>query len=65
MTDPSMEEYRREKRMMTALTLCFALMMSVPYLIPHMGWLSLFGLVPLLCMERIGTICGIRRLCNS
>ena len=48
--------------MMTALTLCFALMMSVPYLIPHMGWLSLFGLVPLLCMERIGTICGIRRL---
>ena len=57
-----MEEYRREKRMMTALTLCFALMMSVPYLIPHMGWLSLLGLVPLLCMERIGTICGIRRL---
>lgn len=32
-----------------------AVMMSIPFLVPHTGVLALFGLVPLLCMERIAT----------
>lgn len=32
-----------------------ALFMSVPYLIPHCGFFALFGLVPLLCAEKIAT----------
>ena len=33
-----------------------AVMMSVPFLVPHTGFLSLLGLIPLLCMDRIATI---------
>ena len=37
-------------------------MMSVPFLIPHTGLLALFGLVPLLCMERIADLSGKKRI---
>ncbi len=47
---------------MAGLVLMFVALMSVPYLVPHTGVLALFGLVPLLCMERIGTMSGIRRM---
>lgn len=57
-----MEEFRKERRTMTALTLLSAVLMSVPYLVPHTGWVSLFALVPLLCMERIAEMCGIRKV---
>ena len=33
-----------------------AVMMSIPFLVPHTGFLSLIGLIPLLCMERIATL---------
>ena len=33
----------------------FTLLMSVPWLVPHMGWTVLVGLVPLLIMERLAT----------
>ena len=47
---------------MAFLVILFAVMMSLPFLVPHAGFLALFGLVPLLCMERIGTLSGVRRM---
>ena len=44
------------------LTAVFALMMSVPFIVPHTGILALFGLVPLLCMERIADLTGKKRV---
>lgn len=34
---------------LSALT--FAVLMSVPFLVPHLGWVALFGFVPLLVMD--------------
>ena len=46
---------------LTALTgVLSAILMSVPFLVPHCGWVALFGLVPLLCMDKIGTEAGLR-----
>lgn len=47
---------------MLILLLLFAGLMSVPYLVPHLGLFSLFGIVPLLCMEYLGTQIGARRM---
>ncbi len=44
------------------LVLLFAVMMSVPWLVPHCGFLALFGFIPLLCMERIASMLGARRI---
>ncbi len=44
------------------LILMFAIMMSVPFIIPHTGILALFGLLPLLCMERIADQLGKKRI---
>jgi len=43
------------------LLLLFAVLMSIPWLVPHTGWVALFALVPLLCAERIATFSGTRR----
>ena len=37
------------------LSLATVVLMSLPWLVPHMGWLALVGLVPLLIMERLAT----------
>ena len=37
------------------LALAFTLLMSLPWLVPHMGWTALVGLLPLLIMERLAT----------
>ena len=44
-----------------SLVLIFAGMMSVPFLVPHCGFLALAGIVPLLMMERIVSLSGMRR----
>lgn len=44
------------------LVLLFAVMMSIPFLVPHCGFLALFGFIPLLCMERIASMSGMRRV---
>lgn len=38
-----------------ALALAFTALMSVPWLVPYMGWTVLVGLLPLLVMERLAT----------
>ena len=41
-------------------SIAFALLMSLPFLVPHMGFVALFGFLPLLMMERIAALTGYR-----
>ena len=47
---------------MTLLAVLSAVLLSIPYLVPHMGIISLFAFVPLLAMERIATLSGIKKV---
>lgn len=53
---------KKENIIIWGLILLSAVMMSIPFLTPHTGLISLFGLVPLLCMERIASQCGKRHI---
>ena len=53
---------KRENILLWGLVLLFAVLMSVPYIVPHTGFLALIGFVPLLCMERIADGLGKRRI---
>lgn len=53
---------KKENMLIWGLVVLFALMMSAPFIIPHTGILALFGLVPLLCMERIASHLGRKRI---
>ena len=53
---------KRENILLWSLIALFAVLMSVPFLIPHTGLLALFGLVPLLCMERIADLSGKKKI---
>ena len=43
------------------LVLLSAVLMSLPWLVPHLGFMSLFGFVPLLCADRVADQRGVRR----
>ena len=53
---------KKENMILWGLAVLFALLMSVPFIIPHTGFLALFGIVPLLCMERIADMMGKKRI---
>lgn len=53
---------KRENMLIWGLVVLFAVMMSVPFLIPHAGLLALFGFIPLLCMERIADALGRKHI---
>lgn len=57
----SVQEQRGPVLLAWILVLLFAGMMSVPFLVPHCGFFALFGFVPLLLMERVVTMSGMRR----
>jgi len=44
---------KKSKFIIFLLLLLFAVLMSLPWLVPHCGFFALFGLIPLLCAERI------------
>lgn len=46
---------KKENMILWGLVLLFAVMMSIPFLVPNTGLLAIFGIVPLLCMDRIAT----------
>lgn len=46
---------RRQTTIFAALSLLFTLLMSLPWLVPYMGWTALVGLLPLLIMERLAS----------
>ena len=49
-----------KKSTLIILALAFTLLMSLPWLVPHMGWTALMGLLPLLIMERLATEYKVR-----
>lgn len=53
---------KKDNMLLWGLVVLFALLMSVPFIVPHTGFLALFGIVPLLCMERIAGMLGKRRV---
>ena len=53
---------KKENILIWGLVVLFALMMSVPFIIPQTGLLALLGLVPLLMMERIADQLGKKRI---
>lgn len=53
---------KKENLILWGLVVIFAIMMSVPFIIPHTGIISLFGIIPLLCMERIADMSGKKRI---
>ena len=46
---------RRQVTIFAALVLGFAVLMSLPWLVPQCGWSALVGLLPLLVAERLAT----------
>ena len=57
-----MQMMKRENILLWGLVLLFAVLMSVPFLVPHAGLLALLGFVPLLCMEHIADLSGKKRV---
>lgn len=53
---------KKENILIWGLIVLFAILMSVPYIIPHTGILALIGFVPLLCMERIVSMLEKKRI---
>ena len=53
---------KKENMILWGMVLLFAVMMSVPFLVPHTGLIALFGLLPLLAMERIATLLEKKRV---
>jgi apolipoprotein N-acyltransferase len=53
---------KKENIIIWSLVLLFAVLMSIPYLVPHTGFLALIGIVPLLCLERIAEMTGRKRI---
>ena len=50
----------KDKRLIALLLAAFAVLISLPWLLPHVGVLALVAIVPLLCAERIATGLGIK-----
>lgn len=53
---------KKNRILLWGLVVLFAVLMSIPFIVPHCGWTALFGLVPLLCMEKIASGSGVRRV---
>lgn len=58
----NMRQTKQENILIWGLIIAFAIMMSIPYIVPQCGFLSLFGLIPLLCMEKIVSELGRKRI---
>ena len=53
---------KKDNIILLGLSIMSSVMMAVPFLVPNTGFLALFGLIPLLCMDRIATISGKRHV---
>ncbi len=53
---------KKENILVWGLVVLFAVMMSVPFIVPHTGVLSLIGIIPLLCMDRIADQLGKKHI---
>ena len=55
-------DMKRNNILLWGLTAAFAVLMSLPFLIPNTGWIALLGIVPLLCMDRVATLLEKKRV---
>ena len=53
---------KKDNILLWGLSVISAVLMSLPFLIPGTGFLALFGLVPLLCMDRVASLSGKRHV---
>ena len=53
---------KKENILIWSLILLFVVMMSLPYIVPGTGLMALFGIIPLLCLERIASILGKKHI---
>lgn len=53
---------KKENMILWGLSILSAVMMSIPFLVPNTGFISLVGLIPLLCMDRIVTLTEKKRV---
>lgn len=53
---------KKENILLWGLAVLFAILMSIPFLVPHTGFLALFGIIPLLCMDRVATMMEKKRV---
>ncbi|MGN0191881.1 MAG: apolipoprotein N-acyltransferase [Candidatus Cryptobacteroides sp.] len=53
---------KKERILIWFLAVLSGLLLSLPYLVPHCGFIALFSFIPLLCADRIATLGGYRRL---
>lgn len=53
---------KKENIILWGLVMLFAVLMSIPFIIPQTGLLALFGILPLLCMERVADLLGKKRI---
>ena len=51
----------KQNRLLALLLVLFVALLSLPYLVPHLGALALIAFVPLLCAERLASISGKKR----
>lgn len=51
----------KSKYTLIILGALFVALMSLPWLVPGCGFLALFGIVPLLCMDKIASAIGLKR----
>lgn len=55
-------KFNRRKAVMLALSAGSALLLSLPFLVPGLGPLALTGFVPLLCLDRMASDLGLRKV---
>ena len=53
---------KKENIILWGLVMLFAVLMSIPFIIPQTGLLALFGILPLLCMERVADLLGKKKI---
>lgn len=46
------------RKLYIVCVMLFAALASIPWLVPHLGWLSLVAFVPLLCLDRVASLEG-------
>lgn len=51
---------KQTNKLIIALLAAFVLLISIPFLVPHTGFLALVAFVPLLCAERVASQTGVR-----
>ncbi len=53
---------KHKQILLWSLTALSSILLSIPFLLPETGYIALIAFVPLLCMERIATNLGVKRI---